>query len=78
MIKSDSWDIYKKIQINYSFELFYSLLIRTIACTLEWFLKDRVTLKTGVMMLKTQLCTTAINDLLTEVESNELHLLALL
>ncbi len=30
-------------------------------CILEWFLKDHVTLKTGVMMLKIQLCITGIN-----------------
>jgi len=28
---------------------------------LEWFLKDHVTLKTGVMMLKIQPCITEIN-----------------
>ncbi len=28
---------------------------------LEWFLKDHVTLKTGIMMLKIQLCVTGIN-----------------
>ncbi len=28
---------------------------------LEWFLKDHVTLKTGVMMLKIQLCITGMN-----------------
>jgi len=31
---------------------------------LEWFLKDHVTLKTGGMMLKIQLCITGINDIL--------------
>ncbi len=31
---------------------------------LEWFLKDHVTLKTGVMMLKIQLCITEINYIL--------------
>ncbi len=31
---------------------------------LEWFLKDHVTLKTGVMMLKIQLCITGINYIL--------------
>ncbi len=31
---------------------------------LEWFLKDHVTLKTGVMMLKIQLCFTGINYIL--------------
>ncbi len=29
-----------------------------------WFLKDHVTLKTGVMMLKIQLCITGINYIL--------------
>ncbi len=32
--------------------------------TSEWFLKDHVTLKTGVIMLKIQLCITGINDIL--------------
>ncbi len=31
---------------------------------LEWFLKDQVTVKTGVMMLKIQLCITGINYIL--------------
>jgi len=35
---------------------------------LEWFLKDHVTLKTGVMMLKIQLCITGINYILKYVK----------
>ncbi len=34
---------------------------------LEWFLKDHVTLKTGVMMLKIQLYITKINYILTYI-----------
>ncbi len=34
---------------------------------LEWFLKDHVTLKTGVMMLKIQLRITEINYILTDI-----------
>ncbi len=35
---------------------------------LEWFLKDHVTLKTGVMMLKIQLCITGINYILKYIQ----------
>ncbi len=34
---------------------------------LDWFLKDHVTLKTGVMMLKIQLCSTEINYILKHI-----------
>ncbi len=35
---------------------------------LEWFLKDHVTPKAGVMMLKIQLCITEINDILKYIQ----------
>ncbi len=35
---------------------------------LEWFLKDHVTLKTEVMMLKIQLCITGINYILKYIK----------
>ncbi len=36
---------------------------------LEWFLKDHVTLKTGVMMLKIQFCFTRINYILKYIQT---------
>ncbi len=36
---------------------------------LEWFLKDQVTLKTGVMMLKIQLLITGINYFLKYIKT---------
>ncbi len=38
---------------------------------LEWFLKDHVTLKTGVMMLKIQLCITGINYISKYIKSEK-------
>ncbi len=38
-----------------------SMFLEQQISILEWFLKDHVTLKTGVMMLKIQLCITGIN-----------------
>ncbi len=35
----------------------------------EWFLKDHVTLKTGVMMLKIQLCITEINYIFKYIQT---------
>ncbi len=35
---------------------------------LEWFLKDHVTLKTEVMMLKIQICIQIINDILKYIQ----------
>ncbi len=35
---------------------------------LEWFLKDHVTLKPGVMMLKIQRCITGINYILNYIQ----------
>ncbi len=35
---------------------------------LDWFLKDHVTMKTGVMMLKIQLCITGINYILKYIK----------
>ncbi len=35
---------------------------------LEWFLKDHVTLKTGVMILKIQLCNTGLNYILKYIQ----------
>ncbi len=35
---------------------------------LEWFLKDHLTLKTRVMMLKIQLCIKGINDILKYIQ----------
>ncbi len=35
---------------------------------LEWFLKDYVTLKTGEIMLKIQLCITGINYILKYIK----------
>ncbi len=35
---------------------------------LEWFLKDHMTLKTGVMMLKIQLCITWIKYILKYIQ----------
>ncbi len=42
---------------------------------LEWFLKDHVTLKTGVMMLKIQRCITGINYILKyiQIKSNQIN-----
>ncbi len=37
-------------------------------CLVEWFLKDHVTLKTGVMMLKIQLWLIEINDSLQYIQ----------
>ncbi len=39
---------------------------------LEWFLKDHVTLKTEVMMLKIQLCITGINYILKYIHLFEI------
>ncbi len=36
--------------------------------TLVWFMKDHVTLKTGLMMLKIQLCLTGINCMLKHIK----------
>ncbi len=41
----------------------YNLISKQIS-KLEWFLKDRVTLRTREMMLKIQLCITGINYIL--------------
>jgi len=41
------------------------MLLKHQISILEWFLKDCVTLKTGVMMLKIQLCLTGINYIST-------------
>ncbi len=35
---------------------------------LEWFLKDNMTLKSGLMMLKIQLCVTGINQILKQIQ----------
>ncbi len=40
------------------------LFLKQQISILEWFLKDHVTLKTGEMMLKIQLCITGINYIL--------------
>ncbi len=42
--------------------------IKCFLSILEWFLKDHVTLKTGVMMLKIQLCITGINSILKYIK----------
>ncbi len=61
-------------------QLFSTLIIRTIINNWapikteqqkEWFLKDHVTLKTGVMMLKIQLYITEINYIL-KIYSNKM------
>jgi len=42
--------------VTKEFYLESSLLFEHQISVLEWFLRDHVTLKTGVMMLKIQLC----------------------
>ncbi len=42
---------------------------------LEWFLKDHVTLKTGVMILKIQLCNTGLNYILKYIQIEELSVI---
>ncbi len=37
-------------------------------CMYEWFLKDHVTLKTGIMMLKIQFTITSLNDILKSIK----------
>jgi len=55
-------------------QLFSSLINNNEKCFLssksayEWFLKDHVTLKTGVMMLKIQLRITGINYILKYIK----------
>ncbi len=39
---------------------------------LEWFLKDHVTLKTGIMMLKIYFCITGINYILQYIKIEKL------
>ncbi len=41
---------------------------------LERFLKDHVTLKSGVMMLKIQLCITGINNILNYIQIENSYL----
>ncbi len=40
---------------------------------LEWFLKDHVTLKTGVMILKIQLCITGIYYFLKYIQIENVY-----
>ncbi len=47
---------------------FNKIFLEQQISTLEWFLKDHVTLKTGVMMLKIQLCITVINYILKYIQ----------
>ncbi len=49
----------------FSSTTFLTFLTWNVSRAAEWFLKDRVTLKTGVMMLKIQLCITGIHYILT-------------
>ncbi len=44
------------------------MFIKQQISILEWFLKDHVTLKTGVMMLKIQLCITGMNYILKYIK----------
>ncbi len=54
--------ILKKMYHGFSQKYYAAELFSvSICCILEWFLKDHVTLKIGVMMLKIQLCITRIN-----------------
>ncbi len=43
---------------------FFFTFFKQKVCILQWFLKDHMTLKTGVMMQKIQLCITWINNIL--------------
>ncbi len=69
-IRGDSEDIYNVtkvyILIKCSIDLYIHqrILKKQQISILEWFLKNHVTLKTGVMMLKIQLCITGINNIL--------------
>ncbi len=46
----------------------YNVFLKQQISILEWFLKDHVTLKAGVMILKIQLCITEINYILNELK----------
>ncbi len=45
-------------------------IVAYIVSILEWFLKDHMTLKNGVMMLKIQLRITGINDILKDIRAH--------
>ncbi len=56
----------KMKKINHGFHkntTLTKMFLEQLISRLEWFLKDHVTLKTGVMMLKIQLCITDINSI---------------
>ncbi len=61
-IKSNSKDLIQEnyFRINAVFNNIKKILEQQINI-FEWFLKDHGTLKTGIMMLKIQLCITGIN-----------------
>ncbi len=62
------------ISITTDFTVPYNNFIHKFSLALlEWFLKDHATLKTGVMMLKIQLCMTGMKHILKyiEVEPNK-------
>ncbi len=68
LIQSDSKSIYSVIK-DFSFNemLFFWTLNNNDEqkiCIFEWFLKNHVTLKTAVIMLKIQFCITGINYIL--------------
>ncbi len=50
------------------FQHWYWMFLEQQISMFEWFLKDHVTLKTGVMMLKIQLCITGINCILKYIQ----------
>ncbi len=59
-IRDDYFEVWIS-RLSVWFSIYYKCFFISI---LEWFLKDHVTMKTGVMMLKIQLCITGINYIL--------------
>ncbi len=55
-------------------KLFSTLIIIRNVSSVETFLKDHVTLKTGVMMLNNQLCIRRINSILNYIKIQNFYL----
>ncbi len=64
-------DYTKKIKQHNCFKSIRNVFEHQISI-LEWFLNDQVTLKTGVMMLKIQLCITEINYVLLYIQTENI------
>ncbi len=68
------WSVVQLLQqalakvLNVEQRAYWLLFLEQQISTLEWFLKDHVTLKTGVIMLNIQLCITGINYILKYIK----------